>query len=181
MAYFSRSNILNINMRADMPGSEAHREYRQRKDLCTHTGEVVCKCAKTALDFLGSEWGAPPTCFLNLKKALYKPKVFNMLEAGLPQAAQAVASVAAGVHLSANLSYLLYLIKMGEGFLKAADQVLTSSTKSRISNSMRKAREWRKRMNLKSYEKECVARGENPLHTPPDTNSMTAARIRTWF
>ena len=134
MAYFSRSNILNINMRADMPGSEAHREYRQRKDLCTHTGEVVCKCAKTALDFLGSEWGAPPTCFLNLKKALYKPEVFAMLEAGLPQAAQAVATAAAGAHLSANLNYLLYLIKMGDGFLnEAAAQVSSFVNQEKIS------------------------------------------------
>ena len=61
--------------------------------------------------------GTPPTCLLNLKKAIYKPKVFAMLEAGLPQAAQAVASAPAGAHLSASLSYLLYLIKMGDGFL----------------------------------------------------------------
>ena len=59
VAYLSGSSVLNL-MRADMPGSEAYREYRQRVDLCTHTGEADCKCAETALDFLGSEWGAPP-------------------------------------------------------------------------------------------------------------------------
>merc|ERR1711867_360564 len=134
MGYFSGSNVLTLNMRADMPGSEDQREYRQYEDLCTHTGEVDCKCAETALDFLGSEWGPPPTCFLNLKRALYKPEVFAMLEAGLPQAAQAVATAAAGAHLSANLSYLLYLIKMGDSFLnEAAAQVASFINQEKIS------------------------------------------------
>ena len=76
----------------------------------------------------------PPTCFLNLKKALYKPEVFAMLEAGLPQAAQSVANAPAGVHLSANLSYLLYLIKMGDGFLnEAAAQVSSFVNQEKIS------------------------------------------------
>ena len=46
-----------------------------------------------------------------------------MLKAGLPQAAQDAADTPAGNHLSSSINYLLYLIKMGEGFLKAADQV----------------------------------------------------------
>ena len=57
-----------------------------------------------------------------------------MLEAGLPQAAQAVATAAAGAHLSANLSYLLYLIKMGDGFLnEAAVQVASFINQEKIS------------------------------------------------
>ena len=76
----------------------------------------------------------PPTCLLNLKKALYKPEVFAMLDAGLPQAAQAVASAPAGAHLSTNLSYLLYLIKMADGFLnKAAAQISSFVNQERIS------------------------------------------------
>ena len=78
--------------------------------------------------------GSPPTCFLNLKKALYKPEVFATIEAGLPHAAQAVATAAAGAHLSANLSYLLYLIKMGDGFLnEAAAQVSSFINQEKIS------------------------------------------------
>ena len=48
-----------------------------------------------------------------------------MLEAGLPQTAQAMAKAPTRSHLSASLNYLVYLIKMGEGFLKAADQIST--------------------------------------------------------
>ena len=79
-------------MKADMPGKDTHMEYRMSEDLCEPENETICKCAETSLIFLGSEWGPPPTCLLNLKKAVYKPEVFAMLEAGLPQAAQAVAS-----------------------------------------------------------------------------------------
>ena len=67
-------------------------------------------------------------------KALYKPEVFAMLDAGLPKAAQAMASAPTGTHLSANLSYLLYLIKMGDGFLnEAADQIASFVNQERIS------------------------------------------------
>ena len=60
-----------------------------------------CKCSDNALNFLGSEWGPAPTCMLNLSQAIYKPEVFKMLQARLPQAAQAVASAPAGAPLSA--------------------------------------------------------------------------------
>ena len=55
VAYFSGSNVLNINMRADMPGSEAHREYRQHEDICTHSRNINCKCSDSFLSFLRSE------------------------------------------------------------------------------------------------------------------------------
>ena len=55
LADFTGSNVLTLNMRADMPGSEANREDRMCEDLCAHTGEANCKCAESALDFLGSE------------------------------------------------------------------------------------------------------------------------------
>ena len=55
LAYVAGSNVLNINMRADMPGSEPHKEYRLREDLCSNTGNTNCKCAEGALDFLSSE------------------------------------------------------------------------------------------------------------------------------
>ena len=112
-AYFSGSNVFNLNMETDMPGSRAHREYRQREDMCSETSSNP----------LGAELGTPPACFLSLEKSLYKPEVFAMLKAGLPQAAQDAADTPAGNHLSSSINYLLYLIKMGEGFLKAADQV----------------------------------------------------------
>ena len=53
------SNVLNLKMRTDMPGSDTHMEYRMCEDLCSKN-ESTSKCAGTALDFLGSEWGAPP-------------------------------------------------------------------------------------------------------------------------
>merc|ERR1711867_151127 len=63
-----------------------------------------------------------------------KPEVFATIEAGLPQAAQAVATAAAGAHLSTNLSYLLYLIKMGDGFLnEAVAQVSSFINREKIS------------------------------------------------
>ena len=114
-AYFSGSNVFNLNMETDMPGRLVHREHRQREDLC----------AETSLKPLGNEYGIPPRYFLNLKKSLFDPEVFAMLEAGLPQTAQAMAKAHAGSHLSASLNYLVYLIKMGEGVIKAADQIST--------------------------------------------------------
>ena len=90
------SNVLSLNMRADMPGKEGHVKHMisVTEDLVEPEQDHVpeCRCSDTSLNFLGSEWGPPPTCLLNQKKAVYKPEVFAMLEAGLPQAAQAVAS-----------------------------------------------------------------------------------------
>ena len=126
LAHVAGGHVLTLNMRSDMPGSEANREFRMQEDLCTNSGTTPCKCAENALDFLGSEWGPPPTCLLNIKKAIFRPEMFAMLDAGLPEAAQAVASAPAGAHLSANLSYLLYLIKMGDGFLNEAAAQITS-------------------------------------------------------
>ena len=132
-AFFAGTNNLTINMRSDMPGSEASREYRQKEDLCTHTGDLNCKCAEGNLNFLGSEWGPPPSCYLNLKQVLFKPEVFAELEAGLPKAAQDVASAPAGAHLSANLSYLLFLIRRGDGLLnEAAAQVRSFINQDKI-------------------------------------------------
>ena len=126
VATFSGASHVIINMRRNMPGSNDSREYRQREDLCSRSVDVNCKCAENSLTFLGSEWGPPPSCFLNLKTALFKPEVFAELDAGLPKAAQAVASAPAGAFLSANLSYLLYLIRRGEGFLDEAAAQITS-------------------------------------------------------
>ena len=113
-------------MRADMPGSAVSREYRSSEDQYTNSGTTICKCAEGSLDFLGSEWGPPPTCLLNLTKAVYRPERFALLEAGLPQAAKAVDSAPAGAPLSANLSYLYYLIKMGDGYTNEAVAEITS-------------------------------------------------------
>ena len=115
LAFTLGSNTLNLNMRADMPGSVVSREYRMSEDQCTNNAAANCKCAEGSLDFLGLEWGPPPTCLLNLTKAVYRPEVYALLDAVLPQAAQAVDSAPAGAPLSANLSYLFYLIKMGDG------------------------------------------------------------------
>ena len=103
-----------------MPDSDFRRECRLNEDLSNHTGDLNCKCAEGNLNFLGSEWGPPPSCYLNLKKILFKPEVFAELEAGLPKAAQDVANAPPGAHLSANLSYLLYLIRRGDGLLNEA-------------------------------------------------------------
>ena len=110
LAFALGSNTLTLNMRADMPGSAASREYRSSEDQCTNSATTICKCAEGSLDFLGSEWGPPPTCLLNLTKAVYRPEVYALLNAGLPQAAKAVDSASAGAPLSANPSYLYYLI-----------------------------------------------------------------------
>ena len=108
------SNVLTLNMRADMPGKAGHvrsmisvtEDPEQEQDQVPK-----CKCSDNALNFLGSELVPAPTCMLNISQAIYKPEVFRMLQEGLPQAAQAVASAPAGAPLSANLSYLFYLIK----------------------------------------------------------------------
>ena len=131
-AFFAGTNNLTINMRSDMPGSEASREYRQKEDLCTHTGDLNCKCAEGNLNFLGSEWGPPPSCYLNLKQVLFKPEVFAELDAGLPKAAQDVASAPARAPLSANLSYLLFL-RRGDGLLnESAAQVRSFINQDKI-------------------------------------------------
>ena len=104
LAYAAGSNVLNISMRTNMLGSDTQKEHLMSEDLCTNTGKVDCKCAEGALDFLGNEWGPPPTCLLNLKKAIFQPEVFSVLCTGLPEAAQAVTSAPAGAFLSANLS-----------------------------------------------------------------------------
>ena len=126
LCYNLGSNILSLNMRADMPGSVANREYRMSEDQCTNTAAANCKCAEGSLDFLSSEWGPPPTCLLNLTKAVYRPEVFALLDAGLPQAAQAVVSAPAGAPLSANISYLYYLIKMGDGYINETAAEISS-------------------------------------------------------
>ena len=58
-----------------------------------------CRCSDTSLNFLGSEWGPTPTCLLNISQAIYKPEMYAMLQAGLPQAAQAVTSAPAPLGL----------------------------------------------------------------------------------
>ena len=132
-AYFAGTTNLTINMRTDMPDSDFRRECRLNEDLSNHTGDLNCKCAEGNLDFLGSEWGPPPSCYLNLKQVLFKPEVLAELEAGLPKAAQDVASAPAGAHLSANLSYLLFLIRRGDGFLnEAAAQVRSFINQDKI-------------------------------------------------
>ena len=132
-AYFAGTNNLTINMRTDMPDSDNRREYRMNEDLSNHTGDLSCNCAVGNLNFLGSEWGPPPACYLNLKKILFKPEVFAELEAGLPKAAQDVANAPPGAHLSANLSYLLYLIRRGDGLLnEAAAQIRSFINQDRI-------------------------------------------------
>ena len=117
------SNVLTLDMRADMPGKSGHVKsmIAVTEDLDQEQDHVPeCKCADTALNFFGSKWGPAPTCMLNLTQAIYKPEVYRMLQEGLPKAAEAVASAPAGAPLSANLSYLFYLIKRGEGFLDEA-------------------------------------------------------------
>ena len=82
-------------MKTDMLGSDIQKEMLMSEDLCS-TGRIDCRCTEGALDFLGAEWGPPPTCLLNIKKALFQPEVFAMLNSGLPDAAQAVTSAPAG-------------------------------------------------------------------------------------
>ena len=57
-------------MKTDMLGSDIQKEMLMSEDLCS-TGRIDCRCAEGALDFLGAEWGPPPTCLLNIKKALF--------------------------------------------------------------------------------------------------------------
>ena len=107
-------------MKTDMLGSDIQKEMLMSEDLCSSGGKVDCRCAEGALDFLGKEWGPPPTCLLNIKKAIYRPEVFAMLNECLPIAAKAVTSAPAGAPLSSNMSYLFDLIKRGEGYLQEA-------------------------------------------------------------
>ena len=121
-----------------MPGNVRH-----MKNMISVTEDLVepeqdhvpkCRCSDTSLNFPRSEWGPAPTCLLNISQAIYKPEMYAMLQAGLPQAAQAVASAPTGAPLSANISYLFYLIKMGEGFLnEAAAQITSFVNQERIS------------------------------------------------
>ena len=141
-----------------MPRSEDLREYRQREDLC----------AETSVNPLRNEWGTPPACFLNLEKSLYKPEVFAMLEDGLPQAAQATADAPAGTHLSASINYLLYLIKMGEGFLKAADQVSNFINQEEVSCA--------KEQYLQTQKKQQEAQDEENLKNRSDCDGVCGRR-----
>merc|ERR1712101_65690 len=85
-------SVLMLMVRLLVPDSDNRREYRMNEDLSNHTGDLSCSCAVGNLNFLRSEWGPPPACYLNLKKILFKPDVFAELEAGLPKAAQDVAN-----------------------------------------------------------------------------------------
>ena len=93
-----------------MQGKDSHVKnmISVTKDLVEPEQEHVpkCRCSDTSLNFLRSEWGPAPTCLLNISQAIYKPEMYAMLQASLPQAAQAVASAPAGAPLSTNISYL---------------------------------------------------------------------------
>ena len=86
LAYSAGSQVFSISMKTDMLGSDIQKEMLMSEDLCS-TGRIDCRCAEGALDFLGAEWGPPPTCLLNIKKAIFQPEVFAMLNHCLPEAA----------------------------------------------------------------------------------------------
>ena len=102
------------------------KRWRISTELEAHSDKLDCKCAEGCLDFLGSEWGPPPSCLLNLRHTLFKPEVYKMLATCLPKASASVATSPAGAHLSAEISYLLYLIRQGKGFMDEAEAQILS-------------------------------------------------------
>ena len=109
---------MNLDMRSDLPGNLVCREMRMLEDQCQSSNPAICRCAEGSLDFLGSEWGPPPSCLLNITKAVFKPERLAVLHAGLTEAATATDSAPAGAPLSANISILYYMIKMGDTYIK---------------------------------------------------------------
>ena len=127
------SENINLNLRGDLPGSENLKRYRISTELEVHSDKFDCNCAMGCLDFLGKEWGPPPNCLLNIRHTLFKPEVYKMLASCLPKATASVATSPAGAHLSAEISYLLYLIRQGKGFMdEATEQILSFIGQERI-------------------------------------------------